>query len=168
MAGDPATFNGDVTVVGTLFVRTGINIPDGSIPASKIPNGAGIDYTKLEHAYRSIYRQANGSAAIAETAVLTAIVGATATILSFKAGCITPCVGADTISVDLRKNGATILTAPISLTSGQAAYAQVAAAVASAGLVAGDVLTVVITPNHTSGTLGQGVFAVLYSKEDAQ
>jgi hypothetical protein len=166
MAGDPVTFNGDVAVLGTLIVRGGVKIPSGSITDDAVQAGAGVQYTKLEQQRRAVHRQPN-TAAAAETAVITAIVGSTGTVLGFKAGCIGPCTGADTVSVDLKKNGATILTAPISLTSAQAAYAQVAAAIASAGLVAGDVLSVVVTPNHSSGVLGTGVFAVLNWREDA-
>jgi hypothetical protein len=164
MAADPVTL-GDLTVLGSLVVRTGLKLPTGLITDDMIQAGAGIAYTKTEKQHRATHRQPN-TAAAAETVVLTAIVGLNATVLSFKAGCIVPCIGADTVSVDLKKNGATILTAPISLTSAQAAYAQVAAAIASAALVAGDVLSVVITPNHSSGTLGTGVFAVLNWKED--
>lgn len=160
------------TIDGDLYVRGGLvpqafTPPANCIGDSAIPAGAGIQQTKLEHQHRGSYRQPNAAAA-AETKVVAVVYGATGTLLAFKAGAIGPAVGADTCSVDLKKNGASVLTAPVSLTSAQAAYALVAGAIATVALVAGDVLTVVVTPNHTSGTLPTGVFATPTWKEDAQ
>jgi hypothetical protein len=161
-----SVLTGDTHCTGTLTC-VGFVPPANSITDAAVPAGAGVKYTKVEQRPRGIYRQPN-TAAVAETVVAAVITGATGAVVNFKAGCIGPCVGADTITVDLKKNGASILTAAISLTNAQAAYAQVAAAIASAGLVAGDVLTVVVTPNHSTGTLGTGVFAVLDYREDPQ
>lgn len=161
-----SAINDDLHVNGTLTAKA-MRPPDNSITDEAVIAGAGIQYTKLEHLHRGVYRQPN-SAAAAETKVVAVVGGVTGSVVAFKAGCVGPCVGADTITVDLKKNGITILAAPISLTSAQAAYATVSASVATPDLVAGGVLTVVVTPNHSSGTLGTGVFADVDYREDAQ
>jgi hypothetical protein len=86
--------------------------------------------------------------------------GASATINSFKAGSVTACVGAATITVDLKKNGTSVLSAPITLNSSSTAYVVQSGTVTTTSLVAGDVLEVVVTATAGGGTLGNGVFAV--------
>jgi hypothetical protein len=62
------------------------------------------------------------------------------------------------VTVDLRKNGTTILTSVITISVAQAAYARVAGAIASAAYIAGDVFELVVTATAGGGTLPQGLF----------
>jgi hypothetical protein len=43
------------------------------------------------------------------------------------------------VTVDLKKNGTSVLTSVVTITNAQAAYARVAGAIATAAYVAGDV-----------------------------
>jgi hypothetical protein len=107
------------------------------------------------------------TAAVGESRVIHEALN-TGTITDFRAGAVTVPIGADTVSVDLKKNGTSILSAPISITSSFTTRVSQAATIATPGIVAGDVLEVVITINHTSGTLPQEVFCTLNVNEQSQ
>lgn len=67
---------------------------------------------------------------------------------------VTPLGGNDTYTVDVRKNGTTILTAVIAAANTDAAYASKVGALAASpeNLAVGDVLTAVVTYTHSTGT----------------
>ncbi len=161
------TFDGDVFVRGTIY-SSAQTYPAGSILDAAIASGANIGAAKLQFQRKIIYvNAASATSATAETKVVFICnAAAGATVVSFRAGCAVANIGAATVTVDLKKNGTTILSAPISLSSSQAAYAAVAAAFASTALVTDDVLEVVITATAGGGTLGKGLFAELIIKEN--
>lgn len=164
------TINGDVWVNGNFASKTA-TLPAGCIENSHIEDNAGIDSTKLEHKYHRGHAQVHGSAATAERRVIHVVRGATARINSMRAGVVVAAVGDSTVSVNLYKNGSSILTGgtPITLDSGDAAFALVApGGFTSNALVQGDVLEIVQTVSAGTGTLPQGVFSVLDIDEDAQ
>ncbi len=86
--------------------------------------------------------------------------------MSFKAGSIVVCLTPATVTLDLKKNGVSILTAVITLDAANTPYVVEAAAIATATLVAGDVLTVVIDETAGGGTVATGVFCELEIDED--
>ena len=160
---EPTRIPGDMTVAGALSAGS-INIPANSIADAAIPAGANISYLKLEQLKQATYSQAG--VAVSETRAIHVVRGVGgATVLEFVAGAVVAPIGAATVTFDLRKNGATILSAVINLTSATAAYALLTAAIASAGLVQGDVLTIVTVATAGGGTLPQGVFAQVRLKE---
>ncbi len=161
------TLNHDVHVNGTLSAKT-VSLPAGCVGNAAIAAGAGIDASKQEHQHEKTYAQASGSVSATERKVIHVVYGATATILAFRAGSKTACAGAATITVDLLKNGVSILTAVITLDNANTAYIVESAAVLTPGLVAGDVLEVNITATAGGGTIGNGVFAQVVLEEDAQ
>ena len=69
--------------------------------------------------------------------------------------------------MDLLKNSVSILTAAITLDSGQNAYQLVAGTIDTTALAVGDVLEIDITATAGGGTLGKGVFCYvdLHEKE---
>ncbi len=75
------------------------------------------------------------------------------TIQNFYAGIVTPGSTA-AWTVDLLKNGVSILSAPISFTNADPAYTAKSGTVASPSLVNGDVLTVVIVMTTNTGAAG--------------
>jgi hypothetical protein len=157
----------DLFVAGNIAGKS-MTIPAGAVNDAAVQASAGIQATKLQHQYQPAYAQASATAATSESRVIYAVQGATATVVGFAAGAVTPAVGADTCSVDLKKNGTSILSAPVSLTNAQTARQLVTGALSSNSAVAGDVFEVAVTPNHSSGTLPAGVFARLTIHEDAQ
>lgn len=159
--------NDDLAVNGFLSVKA-MKIPDNTLLDAGVNGAAGIQATKLQHQHQKMYLQGSSTTtAAADTKVIHAVYGATGTTVAFRAGCEVPCVGAATITVDLKKNGTTVLSAPISLSSAQAARAMVAGTISVPGLVTGDVLEVVITATAGGGTIGTGLFAQLVEREDA-
>ena len=95
------------------------------------------------------------------------VYGTTGTVVAFEVGSVTACTGDSTITVDLHKNGASILTGVITLDSANTAYIVEAGTLSSATLADGDVLEVVVNATVGTGTLGNGVFASCIIREDA-
>lgn len=95
------------------------------------------------------------------TEVVYSVTRATGTLREFKAGCATPCQGDATITVGLQKNGASVLSAVITLDKNQAARVLVSAAIRTMSVPAGDVLEVLIDATSGTGTIGKGAFGYL-------
>lgn len=155
----------DLYFAGHTTFRS-VTLPNNTVANAQIAADAAIATTKMRHKHRK-GRGQNGTAA-AETVGAHVVVGTTATVVAFQAGSITVCSGNATITIDLRKNGSSILAAPIVLDSTNTARVVEAASIASAGLVAGDWLEVVVTVNPGTGTLGTGLYWELEVDEDAQ
>lgn len=169
MATTPNIIVGDLQVTGSFSAQGGVLIPAGTITDAMVNTGAAISASKLQHDQRVIHAQDSATAATSQSHAVYAVLAAGgATVVLFEAWAITPCVGVDTVSVDLKKNGTTILTTPISLTVVQSARQTVTATFASTSLAQNDILEVVITPNHTAGTLAAGVGCCLQIKELSQ
>lgn len=134
--------------------------PSGDITNDNVATSAGIDASKLDHHYRAVFAQNHGTIAVAQRCVFHGSRG-TGTITGFKAGLVVACAGDSTISVDCYKNGTTILSAPISLDSGDAAFSEAAGTLSVTTCADGDVFEVVVTTTPGTGTLGQGVFSYL-------
>ena len=127
---------------------------------------AGINASKLEHQYQPVVSQALGVDAASEARVIHVVKGATADVVAFRAGAVTPAGATTTVTVDLKKNGTTILSGVITLDNSQAAYElESAAGFTSTDLVTGDVLTVHFA--LTGSNEPQGCFAQLIVREDA-
>lgn len=156
----------DTGVFRGLVQFLSILLPSGAVTAANIAAAAGVEATKLEHQHREIYQQESDTTSVSEDRVVHVVKGTTGDLKTFRAGSVVANIGAATITVDLHKNGSTILTAPISLDSGDAAYALVAGVISSEPVVADDVLEVVVVATAGGGTVGKGVFASLDVFED--
>jgi hypothetical protein len=167
------TIQNDLVVLGA-FSSKSITLPPGAVTDTSVAGGANISAAKLQHQYEITYAQQAGlpvstTTAVSDQMVIQVIRGATAMPLDFKAGVVVANVGAATITIDLWRNGVTILTAPITLTNAQVAYQLVSAAgFAATNLVMGDVLEVKVVAAAGGGTLGKGLFAALNLRGDAQ
>ena len=158
--------DGDVWVGGTLSANK-FTPPAGSIGDSAIAVGAGIKATKTQHQNRAHYAQPN-TTAVTETKGLYVCYGATGLVIDVRAGTITPCVGAATITIDVKKNGTSILSGVITLNNSNAARVAAIGTVSGGTLVAGDWLEVVVAATAGGGTLGTGLLVVATIQEDAQ
>jgi hypothetical protein len=167
------TIQNDLVVLGN-FSAKGVTLPPSSVNDSQVAAAAGIQAQKLQHQYEALFVQYAGTPASTTTAtndqlVIHVVRGATATPIDFKAGLVTACTGAATVTVDLWRNGVTILTAVITLNNAQSAYQLVAAAgFSNTSWVVNDVIEVKVTAVAGGGTLGKGLFANLHMREDAQ
>ena len=157
--------DGDQTVRGTLR-PTGFVCPAGVIGSAAINASSPIEAAKLDHQYQRVLAQAHGTAATAERRVIH-LAKAAGSVVQVRAGVTVAAVGDATVSVDVRKNGATILSGAVSLTSAVAAFGHLDGSVSAAPYVADDVFEVVITVSAGTGTLPQGVFAELVVREAA-
>ena len=152
-------FRGTVT-----FLDAKLN--DGCIEDKHVAAGAAISASKLEHQHRAVYAQESATTAAAETLVAHVVKGTNGTLKTFKAGCVTACVGDATITVDLKVNGVSVLTAVVTLDNGQSARELVAGTIDTDSLSADDVIEVAVTVNAGTGMLGKGVFAYVDVHED--
>lgn len=147
---------GDLYVTGSLSVGGGFNIPAGAVADSQVVAGADIASAKLNHLHTKTYSQPN-TTATAETQVLHVAKGA-GSVVRFEAGSIAIAVGAATCTIDLKKNGTTVLSGVITLDSSNVAYTPEAGTISSADYVAGDVFTIVTTATAGGGTIPTGLY----------
>lgn len=152
---------------GTYQVQTlvpqAITLPASCVGDSQVEAGAGLDASKLGHLHHARIGQKNGTANAAQRESFTVIVGATGTLKSFKAWNITAASGGDSTTVDLYKNGSSILSSTLTLNAAAGTDVQ-SATFSSSSLVAGDKLELVATISGTN--TGQGLTAQLRWEED--
>lgn len=158
---------GDTYINGNIGASS-MTIPSGSVTNAAVQSLAGIQAEKLENQNKIVLSQGSATTAAAETKPVFVITGATADIVSIKAGSVVANIGDSVCTVDLKKNGTTVLSAPITLDNGDAAYALVAGTVSSASLVQDDVVEIVVTATIGTGTLATGLFAVVVLHELSQ
>ena len=161
----PTIFTSNVTIQGALAVNPGAIQPSALAPGTA---GNYIPAESVRAQIRKMYTQASTAAAAAETRVVYRCYGALGNILSFVAGIIAPPVAPATVTVDLRKNGTTVLSSVLTINNTFTARLAQPAVLAFSTFAAGDLFEVVITPNASSGTLPNGVFAELVVDEDPQ
>lgn len=153
-------FTGNVQMLGTVVVADAQLVDDywSTTPANA------LTAAKQEHYWSLVYGQAGNAAT--ETLVLHVVRGTTITIDEVVATQISANAGSSTVTIDIYKNGTTILSSVITLDSGDAAYAKVTGTISTSTGVAGDVYTAVITANQ-SGTdaLATGVAIQLKVRE---
>lgn len=146
---------GDMYVDGTLRAKEMV-LADNTVTNAKVAGDAAIAESKLKHLHHRQFAQPNTAAAAVTQVVHEA--RAAGSLLAVRAGSIAAAIGDSTVTVDLRKNGSTVLSGTIQLDSSNTAYISEAGGVAGAAYVAGDVFTVVITVSAGTGTLPTGVF----------
>lgn len=156
--------DGDLVVRGRVVAQT-FTPPAGSIGDAAMDSGNPLAPNKSKQQINQMVNQAHGTAATTDRRVIHRAYG-NGTITAVYAGVVVACVGAATITVDLRKNGTTVLSGVITINNAIAAYAAVLGSVSSATYAAGDVLEVVITATAGGGTLGQGLFIQLICNEN--
>ncbi len=165
MAGN--RFGEDVYVAGNLNSRT-LTIPAGTVLDAAVGSGAAIAATKQIQQHVKHVSQESGTAVPDEEFCIHVVHGATGTAVAFEAGAVVASVGAATVSIDLHKNGTTILDSAITLDNSQTAYETVTATIGTTSLVDGDVLEVLINGTVGGGTLAKGVFASFVLREDPE
>ena len=152
----------DLIVGGTLSA-TVTTLSASSVTDSKVAAAADIAATKVRHQHRAMWQQPN-TAATAETRVIHHAY-ADGDIIAVKAGSIAAAVGDSTVTIDVKKNGTTILSGTIQLDNANAAYTAEAGSLSVLTFVAGDVFTAVITISAGTGTLPTGVYVALTVNE---
>lgn len=168
MAGEsPTRFEGGVYVNGPLSARS-MSIPAASVVDASVAALAGISASKLQHQHVLPTQHCNHATSLAvDRRQAHRVYGATAEILKFGVVASVATGATTTIVVDLKKNGSSILSATISLTSTTAAFVLLEpAGFTSVDLVVGDVLESDIV-SVTGANPPKGVTTYLYLVEDA-
>ena len=151
--------DGDWTIRGTMRCES-IAMPQNAIDNSdQIKAGTNISADKLEQRLFPGWSQPN-SAASTETRTLF-VARRSGTVNEVIAGSIAAAVGDSTVTIDVKKNGTTILAAVITLDNANTARIVELGSVTSSAFVAGDWFEVVITATIGTGALPTGVFVQL-------
>lgn len=154
----------DLFVNGSLAVSGSVVLPTASIADAQLAANAAVSVAKQQHLLIATAVLCDHATNAATKRVQQHRVrGATATLLKFGVAASVAATGDSTITVDLKKNGSSILSATISLTSATAAHTlKEPAGYSSTALVAGDVLEAEITAvSAGTGTLPKGVACYL-------
>ena len=161
-----SVINQDVRIQGSLTCQE-FNPPSACIDNDAIEADAQIDASKLVHRHKIHYSQQVAVDAVSDAKVLfVCTAGDGATVVSFRAGSIVIAGAATTITVDLKKNGTTILSATFVLDNTNTVYVcEQPIGFTSTALVTGDVLTAHFTLAGTNEPTG--LFAVLEVDEYA-
>lgn len=153
----------DLIVTGSL--RAGAIVQTAnSVGNTEFKSTDPLAVDKAVHQYSRTFAQNHGTAATAQRQVVHVAHGA-GTLLSFGGGVTVACVGDSTVTINLFKNGTTILSSTVTITSSNAANAVEEATFSATPYSAGDVFEAVVTVSAGTGTLGQGAFAKLVVAE---
>lgn len=163
-----ATFDGDVFFRGNLRMNS-IVLPDAAITdEAQIQAGVMIDAAKLRRRLVISERGISATSATTKTVTTHIVYGATATAISVKARLTTKCTSGATVTVDVKKNGTTILSAPISFADTDSDGDIKDGTISVDDFVADDVITFVFTATAGGGSVGTGMTCQLIIDEDPE
>lgn len=157
--------DGDLRIRGTLIPDT-LTVPAGTVVNAGVSASAAIATTKVRHRYLASWQQPNTNAT-AETRTIH-VVRLPGTITEVVAGSIVAATGDSTVTVDVKKNGTSVLSSAIVLNSSNTARVVEDGTVDSAqdDVVADDWIEVVVTVSAGTGTLPTGLFVQVTVEED--
>jgi hypothetical protein len=156
---DNALFRNGAQFLGTL------SLPANCIGDSQFDVTYPLGALKVIHQSSVRLAQAHGTAATAERRVAH-IAYAAGTVVAVKVTQVVAAIGDSTVTIDVRKNGTTILTGTISITSAKVAFEITSGTIGVSAYVAGDVLEIVQTVSAGTGTLPQGVCCEIFLREN--
>lgn len=165
--------NGDLFVAGGIS-SVSMTLPAASVGNSQVAAGANIDATKLVHQHALHYGQDAGADVVSKTHELHIVYGTAASVASIEVVASTAPTGGDkAFTVDLQKSTAggafaTILSSVITFNSSSVSRVKQSGTIASASLVAGDILRVIITASGSTGSQGQGLCVTVNVRENPQ
>jgi hypothetical protein len=158
----PSIIEGTQNFTGAV-VLSSVTLPASCVTNAKIEAGAGISASKQQHLHSKCQSQRNGTINASQRELIHLVTGATGTLKSFKAYNITTATATDTTTIDLLKNGSTMLSAVITLNAAATTVVQ-SATFASTSVVAGDKLEVNVVA--TGAAPGQGLSIQVTLEED--
>lgn len=158
----------DLLVQGVLASQI-LNIPASTVVDAAVNAAAGIQASKLQHQHEHFASDTFATTTAVYRKVIHAVQGTTAALVRFAVGVTTAALGGATVTVDLFKNGSTILSGVITIDNTLTAFALRSGSFTSAACVAGDVFELKIATAATGGgTLPAGFFSHFVIREDAQ
>lgn len=160
-----STIHGDTQFTGDVSFAANVALPADCVGDDNFDSTEPLTAEKQEHRYIRTLAQVHGTAATAERRVIHCAHGA-GVVTAVRAGVVVAAVGDSTVSVDVRKNGTTILSGAIVIDNANAAYAEEDGTITVPALAAGDVLEAVVTVSAGTGTLPQGLYVDVIVTED--
>jgi hypothetical protein len=158
----PAKLPNGVQIYSSFHLVTGtFNVPDGVITNAMIAAAAGISASKLEHDHRALYSQKNVTATD-EAGVLYVVKGSTCTVQNIEVGSIVACEGNAEVTIDVKKNGTTVLSSTMVLDDDNVAYTPEAGTVSVTAGVNGEVYTYHITTDDGGASVGDALATGVY------
>lgn len=161
----PSVHQGDFHVTGNLTAGGGIGIPANTIVDAQVAPSAGIQASKVIQQKHG--REVQSGNATAVTKPIHVAYGA-GTVVAVRVGSVVAATGDSTATIDVKKNGTTILSGAVVLDNANTAYISEAGTISVPSYDAGDVFTAVVTVSAGSGTLPTGLFVdVAFNEEGA-
>lgn len=163
----PNVLQGDLHVAGNFTAQT-MSVPASSVKDGNIAAGAPgayIAYTKNGQMHKTRFVQPN-TAATSETKPFYLAFGLTGTVLDIKVASIAVAIGAATVTVDVKKNGISILNSVVTLNNANTARVAVLASLLTTAFAAGDFFEVVVVATAGGGTLPTGLIIEMTVAED--
>lgn len=152
---------------GTVTFGDRVTLPAGCIGDNQADAANPFETDKVRHRHHKTFAQANGSAAATEQRVVHVGYGAAGSVVAIRAGIRTAGSGGGmSVTVDVKKNGTSILSSVVTINASTVALAKASATVTTADYEDGDVIEVVVTATAGGGTLPQGLFVDLLFDED--
>lgn len=165
MAQPRGTWPGDLHVKGILSFD-GIEYPTEKLGNEAVDPADPLEVNKVRQQVNRLYTQSKGAAVATVTGVVQHLALTNGSLDSVQLGLLVASTGAATIVVDLKKNGVTVLTAPVTLNSTHAAYTIVTAGIAGGGgYLADDIFELTVTATAGGGVVGQGLFVNMTFRE---
>lgn len=169
--GSPNVISGDVVFREGAVNASGASsftLPPNTVGDAQITAAAPLGVTKARRRFNRTARQANGSSIATLTERIHIGYGANGTVAAVRCQ-NTGVVGSGggmSVTVDVKKNGTSILTAVMTINSSTLLNAIVSGSIATAAFVAGDYFDVVVTATAGGGTLPQGLYVDVVFDED--
>lgn len=157
---------GDQLFTGTVTFQAAPSVPASSFGDDEFDAGDPLTAEKQIHRYVRSLAQAHGTDATAERRIVHRA-HAAGSVVAVRCGVSVAATGDSTATVDVKKNGTTILSAPVVLDSGNAAFAVEEGTVSVPTYVADACLEVVVTVSAGTGTLPQGLSVEVVVDESA-
>jgi hypothetical protein len=156
---------GDLDVTGRGNFGS-LTVPNGSITNQSFSANPAdrLTYAKMEHVYKALLAQPVVGAGISQNSTLNMAVDA-GTVLDVKAGVVSNFTGTANLTIDLKKNGVSILSGPFVLNSTNPAFTYSTALLSCSTFAAGDLFTATVVANSGNGSVGNGPWLQVIFRE---
>lgn len=159
------TFDTDIYVRGRLRCDQ-LDVPNDSITNENFDANNPLEAVKQEHQYRVNVRQNHGGAVVARRETVH-VAYSDGDVVGVRMQVSVAAIGDSEVTIDVLKNGVSILTAPKVIDNALTAYTTDVAGIASAPYVEDDNFEIQVTVAAGTGTLPQGLFVELVLREAA-
>lgn len=159
------TLDGDLYVRGLLKADSMI-LPANGVGDTQVTPAAPLGRTKTKHLHNRLHTQGKGASVVSKTGEPIHIAFAAGTLVQVEAAVSVAPLTTATVTIDVKKNGVTVLSGTILLDNTTVAYTPVLGTISVPAYVAGDFFDVVVTVAG-GGTPPQGLAVLAVFEEGA-